>query len=67
MEILQRTERSIVRAMCEELLRDIKRSKDLKLVLNETIGQLAMANTAHFGWSCVEEKGWSCFQKGIKF
>ena len=47
MGILQRTERSMVRAMCEEQLEDIKRSTDLLFMLgfNEAIDQLAMANS----------------------
>ena len=49
MGILRRTERSMVRAMCGVQLKDRKRSKDLMLMLglNETIDQLAMANSAH--------------------
>ena len=34
------------------------------LDLNETIDQLAMANCALVWW-CVEERGWSCLDKGI--
>ena len=47
MGILQRTERSMVRAMCGAQLKDRKRSTDLMLMLglNETIDQLAMANS----------------------
>ena len=45
MEILQRTERSMVRAMCGVQLKDGKRSADLifMLGLNEAVDQLAMA------------------------
>ena len=47
MEILQRTERSMVRAMCGVQLKDRKSSTDLMLMLGlrKTIGQLAMANS----------------------
>ena len=47
MRILQMTERSMVRAMCGVHLKDRKRSTYLMLMLglNETIGQLAMANS----------------------
>ena len=50
MEILQRTERSMVRAMCGVQLQDRKRSTDfmLSLSLSETIDQLAMANSVHW-------------------
>ena len=47
MEILQRTERSMVRAMCGLQLNDRKISTDLMFMLGlkETIDQLAMANS----------------------
>ena len=47
MTILQRTERSTVRAMCRVQLKDRKRSKDLMLMLglNKTIDQLSMAKS----------------------
>ena len=47
MGILQRTERSMVRAMFGIQLKDRKRSKDLMLMLdlNETMDNLAMANS----------------------
>ena len=47
MAILQRTERSIVRAMCGVQLKDRKRSTDLifMLGLNDAMDQLAMTNT----------------------
>ena len=50
MGILRRTERSMVRAMCEVQLKDRKRSTDLMLMigLNKTIDQLAMANSARW-------------------
>ena len=48
MGILRRTERSMMRAICEVQLKDIKCSKHLMLGLNETIGQLAMANSVRW-------------------
>ena len=49
MEILQRTERSMVRAMCGVQQKDEKRSTDLMFILglNETMDWLAMANSVH--------------------
>ena len=46
MGILQRTERSMVRAMCRVQLKDRKRSTDLMFMLGlkETMDQLAMAS-----------------------
>ena len=50
MGMLQRTERSAVRAMCRVQLKDRKRAKDLMLLLclNEAINQLAMANSVRW-------------------
>ena len=50
MKICLRIERSLVRAMCGVHLKDRKTSKDLMLMvgLNETIDQLAMANSVHW-------------------
>ena len=50
MGILQRSERSMVIAMCGVQRKDLKKSKDsmLMLDLNETIDQLAMANSVHW-------------------
>ena len=47
MEILRRTERSMVRARCGVQLKDRKRSTDLMFMLGlkEAIDQLAMANS----------------------
>ena len=65
--ILQSTERSMVRSMSEGQLKDRKRSKDLmlNLGLNETMDQLASANS---GCWCghVLRRGWSCLKKGIR-
>ena len=46
--ILQRTERSMVRAMCGVHLKDRKRTTDFMLGLNETIDKLAMKNSVHW-------------------
>ena len=50
MGISQRTERSMVRAMCGVQFKDRKRSTDLMLMLGfkETIDQLAMANSVRW-------------------
>ena len=47
----------------------IERVMDLILMLglNETINQLAMAKSARFISSRVEERGWSCLEKCIRF
>ena len=47
MAILQMTKRSMVRTMCGAQLRNIKRVKDLMLILDlyDTVDQLAMANS----------------------
>ena len=47
MGVLQRTARSMMRAMCGVQLKDRKRSMDLTFMLglNETICQLAMVNS----------------------
>ena len=60
MGILQRTERSMVRAMCGVQLKDRKISKDLMFMLGltETIDQLAMANNVHwYGYELRREDG----------
>ena len=50
MEILRRTERSTVRAMCGVRLKDRKRFTDLMFMLglNDTIDQLTMTNSVHW-------------------
>ena len=54
MEILCRTERSMVRAVCGVQLKDRKRSTDLvfMLGLNDTIDQLAMENSVRWLAMC---------------
>ena len=67
MRILQRTERSMVRAICGVQLKNRKISTDLMLMLglNETIDQLAMTSSVHlYGHG---ERGWSCLENGIRF
>ena len=56
----------MVRVMCGVQLNDQKRLIVLMLMLdlNEIIDHLAMANCVMV-WSCVEERGWSCLEKGI--
>ena len=50
MGILQRTEGSMVRAMCGVQIKNIKRFTDLMFMLdlNETIDQLAIANSVRW-------------------
>ena len=50
MGIFQRTDRSMVTAMCGVLLKDRKRSTDLMFMLglNEAIDQLAMTTSVHW-------------------
>ena len=48
MGILRRTEKSMVRAMCEVQLKDRIRPKDLMLGLNGSMDQLTMANSVHW-------------------
>ena len=57
-----------VRAICGVQLKDKKRSINLMFMLglNETIDQLAMANSP-LPWSCVEERGWTWFEKSSRF
>ena len=60
------TKKSMVRAMCGVLLRDRKRSIEVMFILglNETVDQLAQCSLVR---TCVEERGWSCLEKGIRF
>ena len=66
MGILQRTGRSMAKAMCGVQLKDRKRSMDLMFMLgfNETID---LWQTVFVGMSCIEERGWSCAEKGTRF
>ena len=58
----------MVRAMYGVLLINRKRSKEFMLMfgLNETIDQLAMANSVHW-YGHVLRRGWSCLKKIIRF
>ena len=61
MGILQRTERSMVRAMCAVQLKDRKRSTHLMLVLglNDTMDHLAIANSVRwYGHVLKKEDGY---------
>ena len=60
MGILQRTERSVVRAMCGEQLKHLI----LMFGLNATIDQLAMANSVRWHGN-VLRRGWSRLETGI--
>ena len=56
--MLQWTERSMVRAMCEVQLKDRKISVDLfMLCLNKTMDQLAMANSVLWYGHVLREDG----------
>ena len=68
MGILRRTEISMVRAMCEVQLKDMKRSTDVMFMphLSEATDQLSMANCIHWHGH-VLWRGWSCLEKDIRF
>ena len=57
-----------MRAMCGVQLNDWKRSTDLMLMLglNET-ESVGYSKQCSLVWSCVEERGWSHVEKGIRF
>ena len=61
MEILRRTERSMVRAMCGVQLKDRKRSTDLMFMLGfeGNYGSVGYGAQCSLVWSCVEERGLS--------
>ena len=58
-----------MRAMCGVQLTDRKRPKDLMLMLglSETNRSVGYGRQCSLVWSCVEERGWSCLEKGIGF
>ena len=68
MGILQRTKRSMVRAMCGVQLLDRKRSTNLMLMLglnhNRSAGCVKQCSLV---WLCIDERKWSCPKKGIRF
>ena len=69
MGILQRTERSMVRAMCGVQLKDRKRSTDLMsmLGLNETIDQSAMANSVHWYGDVLRREDGHVMRRALDF
>ena len=52
-------------AMCGVQLKDKRRYKELMLGLNETM--VRYGKQCSLAWSCVEERGWSCLEKSIRF
>ena len=66
MEISQRTERSMVTAMCGVQQKDRKRTKELMFGLAEIIDEFTMSNVEEGRCSCAKEEGWSCLGKDIR-
>ena len=64
-----RTERSMVREMCGVQLKDRKRSTDFMFMmcLKEIIDLVGYGKQCSLACSCVEERGWSCHNKVIRF
>ena len=69
MGTLQRTERSMVRAMCEVQLKDRKGSTDLifMLGLNEIINQLAMTNTVCWYGHVLRREDGHVLRRALEF
>ena len=69
MGILQRTERSMERAMCEVQLKDSNGVKDsmLMLGLNKTIVQLAVANSFHWYGHVLRREDGHVLRRAYKF
>ena len=67
--ILQRTERSMVRAMCGVLLKNGKRSMDLMFMLglNETMDQLAMASSVHWYSDVLSREDGHILRRALDF
>ena len=67
--ILQRTERSMVRAMCVVQLKDRKKICGFVVHagLEGNYGSVGYGKQCSFEWSCVEERGWSRLKKEIRF
>ena len=65
--MMEEIQRSMVRAVCGVQLDDRKRAQDLTpmMSLNETTDRLAMGNSVRW-YGCVEERGRSFLEKGIK-
>ena len=64
-----RTERSMVRAMCGVQLKDIERSTGLifLLGLNETMDQLAMANSVHWYGHVLRREDGHFLRRAVDF
>ena len=67
MEILRRAEKSMVREMCGVQLIDRKISKDLMLVLNETMDQLAIANSVHWYGHLLRREDGHVLRRALDF
>ena len=69
MRISQRTERSMVRAMCGVQLKDRKRSADLTVMLglNETIDQTAMANSDRWNGHVLRREDGHILKRALDF
>ena len=69
MEVLQRTERSMMRAMCGVQLKDREISGDFMLMLglNETIDQLAMATSVCYYGHVLRREDNHVFRKELDF
>ena len=69
MKILQRTERSMVRAICGAQLKDRKRSTYMMFMLglSETTDQLAMANSVHWYGHVLRRQDGHILKKALDF
>ena len=68
MGILQWSEESMVRAMCGVRHRDRKICrKDVLAGFVGSYGSVGYGKQCTLVWSYVEERGWSCLKKGIRF
>ena len=68
-ELLQRTVRALVRAMCRVQLIDRKPSTDLMFMLglNETMYQLAMANSVHWYGHMLRREDGHILRRALDF
>ena len=69
MRILQRTERSMLRAVCEVHLKDRKRSTDFMFIqgLKETIGQLAIADSVRWYGDVLRREDGHVLRRALDF
>ena len=69
MKIVQRTKRSMVRAMCGVQLKDERRSMDLMFMLGlkETTDQLAMANSVRWYGHVLRREDGHILRKALYF